>query len=122
MDCRAWKPFCVSRSGPKISYLLFADGMFLFAETSMEQLDVLRGVVKLFSRVSEHKISIAKTNIYFSKNVGTDLHDQISTNFGFIEVNDLRRYLGVPLIHTWLTKVTYSYLIKKIQDMLSGWQ
>ncbi|KAE8664067.1 hypothetical protein F3Y22_tig00112857pilonHSYRG00227 [Hibiscus syriacus] len=40
--------------------------------------------------------------------------------FGYEVVENLGRYLGVPLLHSRVTKATYSYLIEKVEQRLSG--
>ncbi|KAH1056575.1 hypothetical protein J1N35_034640 [Gossypium stocksii] len=69
-----------------------------------------------------HKVSVQKTKIYFLKNVKDDLKQQLSDNLGFARVNDLGKYLSVPLLHQMVSKGTYQYLIQKLQQKLLKWK
>ncbi|XP_038995029.1 uncharacterized mitochondrial protein AtMg00310-like [Hibiscus syriacus] len=46
----------------------------------------------------------------------------ISNGFGFVEVSDLGKYLGVPVLHRWVTTASYQYLIRSVEQKLSGWK
>lgn len=60
---------------------------------------VLSKVIDEFCQSSGHKVNIRKTQIYFSNNVSDELQETVSCGIGFSKVNDLGRYLGVPLLH-----------------------
>jgi hypothetical protein len=57
---------------------------------------------------------MAKTKIFFSKNVSQALTNNISRNNDFKTTKDLGKYLGVPLLHQRVTKQTYKYIIKNL--------
>lgn len=84
--------------GPNISHLCFADDM-LFTKASEVQMGRVLHCFKLFGDSSGQKVSIAKTKIYFSKNVSSMLERAISHKSGFAKTDDLEKYLGVPLLH-----------------------
>ena len=97
MDDGLWKPITFSRGGPPITHLCFADDLFIFAEASMEQVEVIKNCLDLFAASSGQKISREKTRIYFSKNVHHSRSLEIANDFGFSLTGDLGKYLGVPL-------------------------
>lgn len=117
-----WKPFTVRRNGLKISHLCFADDMLLFAEASVDQMNKIHQCLDEFCAASGQRVSVAKTKIFFSKNVSSALAENISRNSGFMVTKDLGKYLGVPLLHQRITKQTYSYLLEKLQQKLTGWK
>ncbi|XP_039006913.1 uncharacterized protein LOC120134548 [Hibiscus syriacus] len=45
----------------------------------------------------------------------------IKEGFGFEEVTNLGKYIGVPLLHGRMTKETHKYLIEKVEKRLVGW-
>ncbi|GMI87280.1 hypothetical protein like AT3G24255 [Hibiscus trionum] len=116
-----WKPVHLSRNGPGISHLFFADDLVLFAEASPEQLALIKGVLEDFCLCSGHRVSVAKTQIYFSKNCLTGIRDLVGVTLGFEVVEDLGKYLGVPLLHSRVTKSTYAYVLANMRRRLSGW-
>ena len=97
MDDGLWKPITFSKGGPPITHLCFADDLFIFAEASMEQVEVIKNCLDLFAASSGQKISREKTRIYFSKNVHHSRSLEIANDFGFSLTGDLGKYLGVPL-------------------------
>lgn len=68
-----WKPICLSRGGPKLSHVCFADDLILFAEASVAQIKVIRRVLERFCVASGQKVSLEKSKMFFSSNVSCDL-------------------------------------------------
>ncbi|KAE8681890.1 hypothetical protein F3Y22_tig00111298pilonHSYRG00016 [Hibiscus syriacus] len=54
--------------------------------------------------------------------IGDALCQSISGGFGFTEVDDLGKYLGVPLLHSRVDSSSYQYLVQMVQRKLSGWK
>nr|XP_025692428.1 uncharacterized protein LOC112794656 [Arachis hypogaea] len=50
-----WEPMVLNRGGPKLSHLCFADDIVLFGKASMEQVEVVRGILDLFCKCSGQK-------------------------------------------------------------------
>ncbi|KAK7260044.1 hypothetical protein RIF29_25766 [Crotalaria pallida] len=94
-----WKPIKLSRGGPLISHLAFADDLFLFAEVSLDQIDCITTCLDLFCESSGSKVNSDKTRIFFSKNVNNNIRQQICDACGFQRTDDLGKYLGIPLLH-----------------------
>ncbi|KAE8719829.1 hypothetical protein F3Y22_tig00109925pilonHSYRG00012 [Hibiscus syriacus] len=117
-----WKPIRLCSNIPALSHLFFADDLVLLAEASIEQCDVIQGILELFCKSSGQKINMQKTTIYYSKNVDLDLKNSINASFGFQEVQNLGKYLGVPLLHSQITKASYSYIVSRVGDKLTGWK
>ncbi|KAL4369616.1 hypothetical protein GQ457_05G027480 [Hibiscus cannabinus] len=108
-----WNEIWLSRRGPDLSHLFFADDLVIFAEATFNQMEVIRDVLQWFFEASGHKVNATKTQLFFSKNTSPDICSDIVGSFGFSEVQDLGRYLGVPLLHRRVNKVTYGYIIEK---------
>ncbi|KAK8504383.1 hypothetical protein V6N12_032884 [Hibiscus sabdariffa] len=84
VDTGSWKNIHLSRSGPGLLHMFFANDLVLFTEASMSQLEVIREIMSNFCACSGHR-----------------------------RVDDLGIYLGVPLLHKRITKDTYRYLLDK---------
>lgn len=62
---REWKPIGISRGGPKLSHICFADDLILFAEASVAQVRVIRRVLDRFCIASGQKVNLEKSKILF---------------------------------------------------------
>lgn len=115
-----WGFIRLSRSGPEISHLFFADDLVIFCKAQMEQARLLDSILKQFCASSGHRISGRKSNIFFSKSTEGDVRNQISQMFGFQEVQNLGTYLGVPLLHERITSSTLSFIVEKVRRKLQN--
>lgn len=64
-----WRGVRVSRNGPSLSHLFFADDMILFGEASEAQLKVMMDCINRFCASSGQRVNLSKSSIFFSKNV-----------------------------------------------------
>lgn len=92
-----WKPIRLSRNGPPLSHIFFADDILLLSEASVGQLHTMMGCLDAFCKASGQKISIEKSKIYVSRNVNRGLRERLHEISGFVVTDDLGTYLGVPL-------------------------
>lgn len=67
IDDGSWKPIRLSRNGPALSHLLFADDLLIFCQANIDQAHLLSSMLKHFFDFSGHRISTIKSNIHFSK-------------------------------------------------------
>ena len=119
---RMWKPIRLSRGGPPLSHLAFADDLVLLSEASMDQADIISSCIDLFCESSGQKVNSDKTRIYFSDNVCSQVREQISSSLGFQRTADLGKYLGVPLFHKRENRSTFAPIMDKINQRLSAWK
>lgn len=121
-DQGLWKPICLARWGPKSSHLMFADDFVLFAEATMEQVHVIKMCLNLCCTSLGQKVSNDKTWVFFSKNVHWRVWNELSDAMGFQRMDDLGKYLGVPILHKRVTKHTFGYILDKASQCLSTWK
>nr|KYP65965.1 Putative ribonuclease H protein At1g65750 family [Cajanus cajan] len=117
-----WKPIRLSRGGPSLTHLAFADDLILFAEANMNQVEIIQSCLNHFCSSSGQKISQEKTRIFFSKNVARTVREEISSAFGFQRAENLGKYLGIPLHHSRVNRDTYHGIMDKITQRLSNWK
>ncbi|GLT80127.1 hypothetical protein SLA2020_515820 [Shorea laevis] len=119
---RLWKPFQISRGGFALSHLFFADDLMLFCEASHSQVDVVMDCLTEFSNRSGLDINLAKSKLFISPNVQSQVANSMSSSCGIPLTHNLGVYLGVPIIHGRSTSATYKYIVEKIQLKLSSWK
>lgn len=117
-----WKPVKITRRGPSLSYLAFADDVILFAEASEDQVLLIKNTFDLFCRCSGQKISDSRSGIFFSKNVSGHTRNQIIQASGFQVTNDLGKYLGVPILHEKVNIRSFQFILDKVDQRLSNWK
>lgn len=102
--------------------MFFADDLILFSEASLEQVEVVNNALNLFCMNSGQKINADKTRVFFSKNVNHIRANQICSELGFQVTTDLGKYLGAPIHHGRVSRITYNFIIEKVQRRLSSWK
>ncbi|KAG7576302.1 Ribonuclease H domain [Arabidopsis thaliana x Arabidopsis arenosa] len=117
-----WKPISLSRGGPKLSHVCFADDLILFAEASVAQVKVIRRVLERFCLASGQKVSLEKSKIFFSSNVSRDMERAISAESGISSTRELGKYLGMPILQKRINKTTYGEVLEKVSSRLAGWK
>lgn len=115
-----WHPIMLSRNGIPLSHLFFADDLFLFAEATVEQAQVISAVLANFCTCSDAKINANKTLLFFFKNMGDTDISRISGFLGFLVTSDLGKYLGVPLHHSRVSSSMFQNIVDKVEKRLSG--
>ena len=73
-----WKPITLSRHGPPISHLFFADDFLHFAEASKNQMETIMGCLNIFYEYSRQKINPLKSNVAFYAGVDEEVLLRIS--------------------------------------------
>lgn len=122
IDLKQWRPIRVSRGGPMISHLFFADDLLLFVEASCNQMRVIKDCLDKFCMFSGAKVSVEKTRLFCSKNINHNVKNDISSVSGFTLIGDLGKYLGVPLHHKRVTHHSYHFVLEKVKRRLSSWK
>lgn len=117
-----WCGLKISRYGPVISHLFFADDMVLFAEATEEQMGTIKRCLNLFEEASGQKVSLQKSQMFFSNNVDPEKANRIAEIVGITRTTDLGRYLGVPSVHGRVTTSLFAPLIERIESKLQGWK
>ncbi|KAK9278780.1 hypothetical protein L1049_028358 [Liquidambar formosana] len=67
-------------------------------------------------------MNLSKSKMFISPNFSCHLAKEISHICNIPLTADLGKYLGVPLIHSRVSKETYFYVLDKVQNHLFGWK
>ncbi|KAL6218936.1 hypothetical protein ACLB2K_012143 [Fragaria x ananassa] len=117
-----WKPVKASGSGPPISHLFFANDLILFAKANCAQARIIKKCLDAFCNLSGQEVSFQKSMLYCSPNTSKKMARKISRICGSALTDNLGKYLGMPLIHSTVTKKTYRPIVEKVQSKLVGWK
>lgn len=58
--------------------------------------------------------------MFFSKNVETQVKDQLSGEMGIAWTKDLGKYLGVSIFHKIASRNTFQFILNKVHQRLSS--
>ncbi|KAH1057051.1 hypothetical protein J1N35_035116 [Gossypium stocksii] len=116
-----WNPIRLSRRGPNLSHLFFADDLVIFSRADLTHCGLFKTFLSNFCELSGHKVNARKTNIFFSSGVQESLKGEINVMLEFQEVSDLGHYLGVPLFHKRVTNGILNFLVERVRSRLSNW-
>ncbi|KAL8130357.1 LOW QUALITY PROTEIN: hypothetical protein V2J09_019512 [Rumex salicifolius] len=93
VQSRSWRPIRISRGGPAISHMLFADDILLMAEASVTQIQRIKACLDEFCRASGQRVNCSKTKLFISPNVAAELGHLLERESGFTVTTDLGSYL-----------------------------
>ncbi|CAA0833524.1 RNA-directed DNA polymerase (reverse transcriptase)-related family protein [Striga hermonthica] len=117
-----WRPIRVGGSEVHVPLLVFADDLLLFLEASDDQVQLVNSVLMDFYSMSGLKVSHAKTNVYFSKNTPHSGQQDLARTMGFSNVTNLSKYLGVPVVHSCVTNLTYENILEKADARIASYK
>ncbi|KAJ8750888.1 hypothetical protein K2173_016069 [Erythroxylum novogranatense] len=89
-------------------------GTKIVTKASVDHIHLLNAILDEFCHSSSQAISKDKTIMYCSPNIDQEHALSLSSLMGIQLVGDLGKYLGVPLIHSRVSKSTYQELTSKI--------
>lgn len=116
-----FKGFKIGQQGVEVSLLQFADDTLFVGEPSIQNVLVMKSMLRCFELMSGIKINFFKSKL---AGVVMDGDDTIwyarILNFRIMEV--LFVYLGIPVGANPRKKVTWEPLITKLKGKLSSWK
>ncbi|KAA3475639.1 reverse transcriptase [Gossypium australe] len=75
----------------------------------------------LHKNFSGHHVHARKANMLFSRGMEDNLNDRISRLLGFQKVQDLEKYIGIPLFHKRITNSIVQFVVEKVHSKLCNW-
>ncbi|CAL8076880.1 unnamed protein product [Prunus armeniaca] len=93
-----------------------------FIEHVLVELRLPVDLVRLIKSCVTIVVNFEKSAIYCSPNTCKELAKEISYICGSPLTNNLGKYLGMPLLHSRVTKATYESLVDKVKHRLASWK
>lgn len=104
---KKWKTFPMSRGGPQISLLLFADDLLFFGKANEQHIKCMGDVMNRFSAESGHSFSSEKSIAHGGPRVTMGIKDKVHELLGIQFTESIEKYLGVPNNDKRVTGQTY---------------
>lgn len=111
----------ISRGGPLLSHLLFADDCLLFAKARTRGAGALKAILEEYGRCSGQLINYDKSSAIFSANVKEDDRKLISEALSVHYSNNPERYSGVPNMVGRNKKLAFQSLKDKFKQKIDSW-
>ncbi|KAL8121460.1 hypothetical protein AgCh_018259 [Apium graveolens] len=111
----------VAQKAPHISHILFADDCYFFCKASIESANQVMTMPQVFEQASGQKVNVDKSSVFFNRNTGSDLKQELCNKLHFNEANENISYLGIPSLITRSKSAVFGYVKEKLQDRVHGW-
>ncbi|KAL0347683.1 UNVERIFIED_CONTAM: hypothetical protein Scaly_1784300 [Sesamum calycinum] len=90
----------ISRQGPRVSHLLFADDTLIFCRASGEAMYYVKHVLKEFEAASRMVVNLEKLEIAFSRNISERQKEDLARILKVRVVEKHAIYLGLPALYS----------------------
>ena len=117
-----WRPVKVSRRGPFISHLMFADDLMFFIKANHVNCSAIRDVLNVFCNMSGQTVSEAKSRVFFSPNVDRDDREAFCYILKFASTPCLGKYLCIPIRQPGMSSHEYNFILNRVKQKLVGWK
>jgi hypothetical protein len=105
-----------------ISKLFYADDVLLFCGAKISEVDVLMNCIDKYCLWSGQSISIEKSGIFVSKGVHRNFIAHVKNQWGFRQLSQGVKYLGVPLFLSRNKSKDFAYVKEKLEARANGWK
>ena len=116
------KGVAISRYGPRVSHLFFADDNVLFYRAIKAECQKVLDILAIYERGTGQKINREKTNIFFSSNTHHQTQSPIQQLLGVSPIRQYEKYLGLPALVGREETRSFIYLKERVWKKLQGWK
>uniref|UniRef100_A0A452Y213 Reverse transcriptase domain-containing protein n=1 Tax=Aegilops tauschii subsp. strangulata TaxID=200361 RepID=A0A452Y213_AEGTS len=111
----------VSRRGPGVSHLLFADDTLLFFEASREQAEEVKVVLDMYGRAMGQSLNPNKCSILFGEACPIAVQEEVRSVLQITNLHFEEKYLGLPTPEGRMSKGRFQNLQTRLTKRLIQW-
>ena len=122
VNLRIRKPLKIARNGPCISHLLFANDVLLFCNRKKYQVQVLMDTMIEFCNTFGLSVNFEKSRAMAFRHLLAWKKNSLSNLTSICFINDIGRYLGIPILKGRVTRSVFNPIVEKISLRLATWK
>jgi hypothetical protein len=112
----------ISRVGPKLTHLFFADDSVLFCRTSLQECHTLQDILRIYERASGQQINQDKTTLFFGSSTPEVTQNEIKDALGLPVIRQYENYLGLPSMVGRAKYKSFTQLKERVWRKIQGWK
>jgi hypothetical protein len=112
----------VSRGGPRVNHLLFADDSLLFFRANNSECQVVKEILWVYETASGQKLNCEKMALFFSANTSPDTAGAIRDLWGASNTHSIEKYLGLPSFIGRSKIKAFEDITTRVWKRLQGWK
>ena len=117
-----YRGVAVSKGGPRVTHLLFADDCMLFFRATTDECQTVMNILDKYEAAFGQKLNNDKTFIFFSTNTPTEAKEDIKNLMGASHTNSIEQYLGLPSFVGRSKTKAFKDLSTKVWKKIQGWK
>ncbi|XP_021767745.1 uncharacterized protein LOC110732135 [Chenopodium quinoa] len=110
----------ISRGGPSVSHLFFANDSLLFFQVSPQACENIMNLLSQFCSSFGQMINLQKSYVKFSPNTPPDYRDYLARSLRVQSKPSFGTYLGLPIDLGWSKVSDFKFLIDRVASRLSA--
>ena len=118
----SFKGFPLAPTCPKVSHLLFADDLIIFAKATVKDARAIQSCIELYQLCSGQLVNAKKSAIVFSKRVPRRMQQAITRVLGLKSTPFHAKYLGLPLCNEKSRNNTLKQVVERVALKVQGWK
>nr|XP_027124351.1 uncharacterized protein LOC113741063 [Coffea arabica] len=112
----------ISRQGPIITHLFFADDSLIFCKANKQQAKEVMKILKTYEEASGQLINLEKSSVFFSKNMAMEQRQDVCSSLGGMTEMKQGKYLGLPMVISRTKEQIFGFIKKNIKRKMQDWR